>query len=369
MRERRGIVEGWKAGNGRVLVTLVRAEGSSYRRPGARLLTYASGSEHTGTISGGCLEGEVVRRAAWLARRRAVIERYSMNFDDTAEIPYGLGCGGTIDLLFEPLGTPEAEALLSAMAASLQGEETTVITFLPDAERGLRRLVLDVRENVVFVSEGLRPEKIACARGLNPDQAYEGRFVERLKAPPRLFLLGAGDDAKPMAEIAALLGWSVIVADGRAQLARSERFPRAERVLVLAAGQVPELGLRPEDAVVLMTHSYEQDREWLTGVLADPPRYVGLLGARHRSSLLVTEAASALSKSVEECCEHLFAPVGLSLGGDGSETIALAVVAEIQAVLHGGSGGSRRLTASEIAEQVQEGGASMYLQARCALIA
>ncbi len=367
MRERRGIVDGWKAGRGGVLVTLVHAEGSSYRRPGARLLTDVSGKRHTGTISGGCLEAEVVRRAAWLTREHAAIERYSMSFDDTAEIPYGLGCGGMVDLLFEPLHTPEANAVLSAMAASLEGRESTVISFLPDTERGLRRLILDCAGEIVFASEGLRPEKIACARRLEPGQTYEGRFVERLTAPQRLILLGAGDDAKPLAELGALLGWSVLVADGRAQLAQPERFPQAEQVLVLPARRSAELGLGSEDAVVLMTHSYEQDRDWLTAILADPPRYVGLLGARHRSSLLVSEAAAALGKTVEACCEPLFAPVGLPLGGDGPEAIALAIVAEIQAIANGGSGSSRRLRAPEIAEQIEQGGASVYLHAQCAL--
>lgn len=367
MRERRGIVEEWNAGRGGALVTLVRTEGSSYRRPGARLLTTASAKGHTGTISGGCLEAEVVRRAAWLTRERAVVERYSMSFDDTADIPYGLGCGGTVDLLYEPIHSPEATAVLSAMAASLKGQQSTVITFLPDAQRGLRRLILDSDGEVTFASDDLRPDKIACARRLTPGETYEGRFVERLSPPQRLFLLGAGDDARPLAELGALLGWSVIVADGRAQLAKPDRFPQAERVLTLSTLRCSELGLRSQDAVVLMTHSYEQDRDWLTAILANPPRYLGLLGSRHRSSLLVSEAALALGKTVKECCEPLFAPVGLPLGGDGPEAIALAIVAEIQATTNGGTGSSRRLDAAEIAVQIEQGGASLYLQAQCAL--
>ena len=83
-----------------VLVTLVRAEGSSYRKPGARLLTI--GGEYAGTISGGCLEAEVLKKAAWAVRSGALVERYSTTFDDTSDIPYGLGCGGTVDLLLEP---------------------------------------------------------------------------------------------------------------------------------------------------------------------------------------------------------------------------------------------------------------------------
>src|SRR5579872_6015833 len=130
MADRRRIVEQWKRGDAEVLVTLVRAEGSSYRRPGAHLLIGADG-EYAGTISGGCLEAEVVRKAAWMVRHGAMVERYSTLFDDTAEIPFGLGCGGVVDLLLEPADTPECEALLTAMEASLGGEESFVATWLP----------------------------------------------------------------------------------------------------------------------------------------------------------------------------------------------------------------------------------------------
>ncbi len=105
MMERRQIVRLWQRGDASVLVTLVRAEGSSYRRPGARLLLGVRG-EYAGTISGGCLETEVVRKAAWLVRDGARVERYSTMFDDTADVPFGLGCGGVVDLLLEPGETP-----------------------------------------------------------------------------------------------------------------------------------------------------------------------------------------------------------------------------------------------------------------------
>src|SRR5712671_4623109 len=118
MMERRQIVRLWQQGDAAVLVTLVQAEGSSYRRPGARLLLGVRG-EYAGTLSGGCLETEVVRKAAWLVRDGAMVERYSTMFDDTAEIPFGLGCGGVVDLLLEPADTPECRAVMQAMQASL----------------------------------------------------------------------------------------------------------------------------------------------------------------------------------------------------------------------------------------------------------
>src|ERR1700728_2925328 len=128
MIEHRQIVRLWQQGGAAVLVTLVRVEGSSYRRPGARLLL-SSGGEHAGTISGGCLETEVLRRANWLVREGAVVERYSTMFDDTAEVPFGLGCGGVVDLLLEPVDTPECRALMEAMEASLAGTDSVVVNY------------------------------------------------------------------------------------------------------------------------------------------------------------------------------------------------------------------------------------------------
>jgi xanthine dehydrogenase accessory factor len=341
MRERRRIVELWRQGGAVALVTLVRVEGSSYREVGARLLVMGNG-EYAGSISGGCLEAEVVRKAAWMVRGGAVVERYSTLFDDTAEIPYGLGCGGTVDLLVEPAGTAEFEGLMEVLEASLEGVESRVVTWLPEDGALLRRVVGEVET--------------------------EGGFEERIGAPQRLVVFGAGDDARPLVQMAALMGWNVVVVDGRAQWARAERFPEAGLVVVAEGfGELGAMEIGDRDAVVVMTHSYEQDRVWLAGALRCEPRYLGLLGARHRSALLVSESAARLGWSVERACDRLFAPVGLDLGGDGAEAIALAVVAEIQACCEGKLGSSRRMTAEMVEEQVAQGGASRYLQAQCAL--
>jgi xanthine/CO dehydrogenase XdhC/CoxF family maturation factor len=370
MMERRQIVGLWLRQPAGVLVTLVRVEGSSYRRTGARLLTGAAG--HAGTLSGGCLEADVIRRAEFLVRYGAAVERYETAFDDTSEIPFGLGCGGVVDLLFEPVSTPEGEALLRAMAASLEGREAKVVSFLPGLSRHgeprtLRRAIFSAAGELIFASPELSQHKIDCARGMQPGHEYDGRFAERLEAPQRLFVLGAGEDARPLVEMAALLGWSVTVADGRAQQARVERFPRAERVLALDAADFARLGIGPRDAVIVMTHSYEQDRALLARLLDIAPMYLGLLGSRHRSSILVAETAAELGRTVEQCCERIFAPVGMDLGGDGPEAIALAIVAEVQAVASGRFGGSRRLSAVEVAAQIERGGASRSLMAQCAL--
>jgi xanthine/CO dehydrogenase XdhC/CoxF family maturation factor len=326
------------------------------------MLVTAAG-EYAGSVSGGCLEAEVVRKAAWTVREGAVVERFSTLFDDTAEMPYGLGCGGTVDLLIEPAGTAECEALVAAMEASLRGERRRVVTRLPEGRLALRRTVWDEAGAVIFASAGEATE------------AGE-RFEEWLEPPQRLLLVGAGQDAQPMARMAALLGWSVHVVDGRASWARPERFPEADRVLVAAdtaaARTIDELGVGERDAVVVMSHSYQQDRAWLTALLPRRPRYLGLLGARHRSALLVSETAATLGWTVERVCDAIFAPVGLALGGDGAEAIALATLAEIQAhlmgeMLEGDLRLSRRLTAAAVIDQIEKGGASRYLQAQCAL--
>jgi xanthine/CO dehydrogenase XdhC/CoxF family maturation factor len=357
MVDRRQIVDLWRGGSAQVLVTLVRIEGSSYRRTGAHLLI-ANGSEYAGSISGGCLETEVVRKASWFIASGPSVKRYSTLFDDTAEIPFGLGCGGVVDLLFEPVDTPECQALLTAMEASLTGAEFRVVTWLPQNGQLFARAIFDASGKLIFASHSLPPSFDTNAPGV---------YTELLTGPQRLFLLGAGDDVKPVVKMAALLGWRVFVADGRPQLAKPERFLEAERVFAVSSSA--ELGLNSNDAVVLMTHSYEQDRTLLAGLLSAPevPGYIGLLGASHRSALLVSEAAAMIGSTVAGCCERVWAPVGLDLGGDGAEAIALAVIGEVHAWREGKLAASRRLTPERVAEQIAKGGASRYLRTRCAI--
>jgi xanthine dehydrogenase accessory factor len=385
MPDRRRIIRQWREGAASVLVTLVHAEGSSYRRPGAHLLIGPNG-ECSGSISGGCLEAEIVRKAAWMVRNGAVVERYSTLFDDTADIPYGLGCGGIVDLLLEPVDSPGCRALLEAIESSLLGQESHIATWLPQQGMPLRRTVIASDCSATFASSGLTAEEIDAARtaifnanlaaGVLPNNPQ--LYIERLAAPQRLIVLGAGEDAKPVVALASLLGWRILVADGRPQLAQPARFPEAEQVLATAS--LVDLSIRASDAVILMTHSYEQDRALLTQLLAplrgsqtlasssrEIPGYIGLLGASHRSSLLISEVAASLGLTIAECCAHISAPVGFDLGGDGAEAIALAVIAEIQAYIQGRLASSRKLTPLRVAEYIAEGGASRYLQVQCAL--
>jgi xanthine/CO dehydrogenase XdhC/CoxF family maturation factor len=277
-----------------------------------------------------------------------------------------------VDLLLEPVDTPECGALMSALEVADAGGEVTVLTWLPQRGTGLMRAVLSAAGDFTFASETLTEPELVDARDGVLRRGWEEAmpeqiFVERIAAPQRLFVLGAGDDAKPLVRMAALLGWDITVLDGRAQLARAERFPEAARVFAASPASAEVLSIRPNDAVVLMSHSYEQDRELLAAVLPLRPRYLGLLGARHRSSLLVSEVAAKLGRTVAQCCEQIYAPVGLDLGGDGPEAIALAVISEAQACCMGKLGASRRLSVEDVERYVREGGTSRYLQTQCAL--
>jgi len=349
MQDRRRIVDLYRQGNAAALATLVHIEGSSYRRLGARLLIDQQGN-YAGSISGGCLEAELIRKAQWMTRNGAILERYSTLFDDTADIPYGLGCGGTVDLLLEPADTPEFAALMDALEASLHGEPRRIVTQLPTPGDPLRRCIFSSQGNHLFRS----------ANGFV--DSSRPVFDETLDQPQRLLIFGAGDDAQPMARMAKFLGWSVTVIDSRPQWALATRFPSADSVVTNLSTTVT-----PDDAVVLMSHSYEQDRRWLTEVLPMQPRYLGLLGARHRSSLLIAEAAAQLDWPLDRACHNLFAPVGLDLGGDGPEVIALATIAEIQACIEGKLPHSRRMDPALIHDQLEKGGASRFLQTQCSL--
>ena len=369
MNEYRQIVSKWQQGAASVLVSLVRTKGSSYRQPGARLLL-GSDNSYAGTISGGCLEAEVVRKANWSVRHGAVVQRYSTMFDDTSEIPFGLGCGGVVDLLIEPTHTSEFQELMKAIDHALSGRESIVLTRLPNEARSLARAVISPEGELLFASECLSESELAQMRSLviyDKEASQDELFKERLVAPQRLFVLGAGDDAKPLVTLAAFLGWSVSVMDGRPQLALPGRFPEAQSVSVIRSPESDLRQIKQDDAVVLMTHSYEQDRDLLAVVLPLRSGYLGMLGARHRTSSLIGEVAAKLKCSVAECCKHIQAPVGLNLGGDGPEVIALAVIAEIQAFRTGRVAASRKLSVQDVQGYLQQRGSMHYLQPHCAV--
>lgn len=313
------------------LATVVAVEGSAYRRPGARMLLTASG-QRAGTVSGGCLEAEIAKKAWWLTERGPSLQRYSSFFDDDGDMPYGLGCGGTVYVLLER-GEPAAQCL-DALRRSVEDRTASVIVTSLDKDAPGTLLILDQAGQSLFDRRPTPDATRLAHEGLHTGKSThtETSFVEHITPPPALILFGAGDDAQPLVECTASLGWHVTVADDRSSLTRAERFPRAAAVLNLDAA----LALAsPATAAVLMSHSYEQDRKVLLALLAKDMKYIGVLGPRLRTERLIGELAPALALNPADCMARLHTPVGLDLGGHSPASIALSIAAELQAIFAG----------------------------------
>lgn len=339
------------------LVTVVGAEGSSYRKPGARMLLTGSG-QRAGTISGGCLEGEVSKKAWWLTASGPSVQRYSSFFDEDSGTPYGLGCGGTVVLLLERGRV--AERVIAALRRTVERRESVAILTATGGAATGTQMILGADGNVLYTNPALgeaqqsvlRAEAARClSEGSRmtalPLDSGEPRsfFCERVDPAPALWLFGAGDDAQPLVEFGHKLGWFVTVADGRSQLARPERFPFADQVLAMNPGS--QIQPAAADAVVLMTHSYEQDRELLRQFLPLDFAYLGILGPRRRTLHIVEQLAAAneISMPAEDAMERLHAPVGLSIHAHSPAAIALSIAAEIHAVLAARQGTGRATAA------------------------
>jgi xanthine/CO dehydrogenase XdhC/CoxF family maturation factor len=311
-----------------VLASIVRVEGSSYRKPGARMLITKSG-RRAGTISGGCLEAEVSKQAWWLTQGGPVVKAYSTSFETDGDRPYGLGCGGVVYLLLERRATADV-FLQRAFEAFEKRRALACAVVLEGAETGQRGFdgAIDDAALALLAADALRAEQ-SSTHILNSMKVW----AEYL--PPRcgLFVFGAGDDAQPLVAQASTLGWQITVADGRSHLATKARFPQAHAVVVLKDGDVSGMDLHAGDAAVVMTHGFEQDSKILGQLLPQSLLYLGVLGPRYRTADLVKSAVEKIGGTAAEWMATLHAPVGMDIGGDSPATIALSILAEIQATL------------------------------------
>ena len=341
------------AGKEYVLATIVAVEGSSYRKPGAHMLLAEDG-RRAGTVSGGCLEAEVARRAWWLTEAGPTLERYSTT-DDDGERPFGSGCGGIVHLLLERKAT--AAPLLAVLETAFLAREPVAIATLLEGEhagaRGFSSSAHDALEDS-FGLHALADRALAIQTSTETQTLIHGTStrvrVEFYAARPGLWIFSAGDDVRPLVRMARELGWFVAVADGRAHLATRDRFPEANEVRVLKISELPgtasvQIHLKPTDAAVMMTHSFEQDSRVLASLfsLASRPAYMGVLGPQRRTRELLVEAAALLGQQasenrVDEWLARLHAPTGLDLGAESPAGVALSILAEIQKVLGTASG-------------------------------
>jgi len=306
------------AGQPAALATLVKVEGSSYRRPGARLLLLPHGTR-IGSISGGCLEEDIMERARRvLATGKPELAVYDTTAENDLVWGVGLGCQGVVRVFIEQIPV-----------------------IRPDWIAILRANLHERRDTALRVDHaGPAPQGTRLAGAAAPG---EGVFIETVPAPPALIICGAGDDAQPLARLAKETGWHVTVVDARAAYATADRFPGADRIVTAPLAEIAA-SLRPDARTfaVVMTHRYVDDREFLRALLPLDFPYLGQLGPRTRTDRLLTELqADGLTPTARQLAK-LHAPVGLDLGGSTPETVALAILAELQARLTGRTPGHLR---------------------------
>ena len=337
------MVAAWRglpAGADAVLATVVRTSGSTYRRPGARLLLSHRG-RLAGSISGGCLESDLVVSAQERTASGPVLVTYDATSSEDLIWGFGLGCTGVIEVLLERLpGDGGALAFLEArLLRKTPGVLATVISQGPLLGRSWR-----------YDGEpGELPEEILhlCAAALGGagtrvhETALGGTvevLVEGVLPPLQLGIFGAGFDCGPLIALADHLGWATVLVDGRPGYAQRASVPAATEVLVQPFDS-PLDGLRL-DAAVVMSHNYLNDLAVLRNLVKLDLRYLGLLGPRARSERLLADLErEGLSVSADQRA-RMRAPVGLDLGSEGPYEIALSIVAEIQAVFRGRTGGA-----------------------------
>lgn len=378
-----------------VLATVVRTEGSAYRRAGAMMLICEDGRS-VGMISGGCLEPHIIKRAFWLTRDGATVQVYQTgddieyadngqvqagakqdkldsdlddaNFD---ELNFGLGCNGRVHVLFERLAT--AEPLLETIRQVRRTQQPITVATLIRANDGQFRdsisqnsdnLQVGMRINLdEYHSLGSIPEqgkinpsnilantveelaqyklsdKTTEYVTIENDEVTTEWLVQRLQPQLRLLICGAGNDVMPLVTMAKLQDWHVTVIDSRAQYATRMRFPQADAVMSLSLDDSETLlQLSHNAAVALMSHSLSQDRARLAILLEHPDnyKYLGQLGPRYRTERLIDEISMNVSNTIilEAGIHKLYYPIGYKLGGDGPEALALGIMAEINAVMH-----------------------------------
>jgi xanthine dehydrogenase accessory factor len=332
------------------LATVVQVEGSSYRRAGARMLVTEDG-ELTGAISGGCLEGDALRKARLaMAQQQPMLVTYDTTDDDDAKLGVGLGCNGIIHILIEPIFTDNPHHPINLFKKFLsKRQNAVVVTLFSLADRkatqpGTCMFVTGEEQisncNIPKLQEQLLIDAQAVLQnGRSATQTYQAEveltgFVELLKPAVSLLIFGAGNDAIPLVQMAAVLGWHTTVVDGRTNYAVSSRFPMAKRVLLAKPEQALEqLTIDARTVVVLMTHNYNYDLAMLRQLLPLQLTYVGSLGPKKKLLRMLDELQEEGMDVTSQQLQSIYGPTGLNIGAEASEEIALSILAEMQAVL------------------------------------
>ena len=319
------------------LATVVRVRGSAYRHEGAKLAVADDGTT-AGNVSGGCLEQDVREVALQVIRSgKPELRNYCSSADEIEAWDLGVGCEGQVDVFVEPAeARPRERALLD------ERRSFAVCTVMPgggEKGEGRRLIVTPLGTEGTLGVPGLDGAATALARGLldgeesglheTPERAV---FIDVFQPPPQLVILGAGDDARPLVRFAADVGFRVVVVDRRAGYLTEERFPAAALLLESdGAGLTAALPLDAACCAVVMTHTFADDRAYLRALLTTPVSYIGMLGPRQRTERILRNlgAEGPANEGL------IYGPVGLDIGTDGAEQVALAVIAEVLAIRSG----------------------------------
>ncbi|HLL75361.1 MAG TPA: XdhC family protein [Pyrinomonadaceae bacterium] len=403
MNEVRALIEAFDEacvrGERCALATVVSVEGSSYRRPGARMLVCEGGAS-TGTISAGCLESDVIEHAKRVIKAgEALLVEYD-TASTTEEMVWGLGlgCNGIVRVLVEPLAPSSLyiEALRRSCGAHAEVATVSVATvyqhtpseLAPDegrVETGARLFINDqgegsrekLSDRVASVLESeVRTLSLggetSGARVYGVDGGSVKVFVETLLPPVPLVVFGAGHDALPVVELARGLGWQTEVVDPQAHPASRPRFVMADRVTLSRPEDVAaRVSITPRTLTLLMSHNYSHDRALLGFLLASPARYIGVMGPRKRTERMLSELAAGkdMPRLEEAGLARLHSPAGLDIGANAPAEIALSIIAEMRAVLDGRRGGMLRERRGSIHSSQSDGGRAPLMEEQALRVA
>ncbi|MEZ2334863.1 XdhC family protein [Mucilaginibacter sp. RCC_168] len=335
-----------KEGKKTALATVVLVEGSAYRRAGARMLITEDG-QLTGAISGGCLEGDALRKARMvIMQQEPLLVTYDTMDDDDAKLGVGLGCNGIIHILIEPVNDHKINPIILLKAAITARDNAVLVTLfsLEDRKAPQPGSCLYLTNDQIlpnglailpYKNELLEDAKNALNSRRSVITAYQGytAFVECIKPLISLVILGAGNDAIPLTRMAAILGWNITVVDGRPNYASVERFPSAKKLVIAKPEKVLEsLEINEWTAFVLMTHNYNYEIAFMKDLLPVNPSYIGILGPRKKLERMLDELEENGAVITERNLETIHGPVGLDIGSETAEEIALSIIAEIKAV-------------------------------------
>ena len=350
MREVLSQLDQWiEAGEDIALATLIDTHGSSPRPAGARFCCTRTG-QMAGSVSGGCIEGDVFERALEvLEDGQPTIQRYGI--DDASGVAVGLSCGGEVDVLIEPF---QADTAWRNVRSSIKDRRAVAhcVGLDPVELRGRHMAFDEAGQRIGSIAPELDPTIVQTGIDLLEDggqrviecrwqQAPARIFVQGLAPPPRLFVVGATHTAIPLSEMAQTLGFEIFIIDPRTPFARRERFPDVDHLLLeWPEPALTSISLDRRCHVLALTHDFKFDIPALACALRSEARYIGALGSR-RTHARRLQSLREIGFD-EPALSRIHTPIGLDIGGRTPEEIALAILAEIVAVRHQRSGGSLR---------------------------